>query len=144
MKKIDSDPWVNIRTHNGFPADQVISAIQKEIRRGETENAVLLAHEMVITSPELEEYLWHRLMVISVEDIGFGQRDAPILINSLYQMLRTFDEGAPDRELFAVHAVRYLSSCQKDRSSDEMTLWAKLASERGSGDPRLRPGYAHR
>ncbi len=141
MPKTDSDPWTEIKTHHGFPADQVISAIQKEIRRGNTENAVLLAHEMVMTSPELEEYLWHRLMVISVEDIGFGQPDAPILINSLYQMLRTFNEGAPDRELFAVHAVRYLSSCRKDRSSDEMTLWAKLASERGGALPVI-PDYA--
>ncbi len=141
MPKIDSDPWTEITTHHGFPADQVISAIQKEIRRGNTENAVLLAHEMIMTSPALEDYLWHRLMVISVEDVGFGEPTAPVLINSLHQMLRTFGQGAPDRELFAVHAVRYLSACRKDRSSDEMTLWAKLASERGEARPVI-PDYA--
>ncbi|MCK4514261.1 MAG: hypothetical protein KAU31_03335, partial [Spirochaetaceae bacterium] len=103
MPKIDSDPWVEITTHSGFPADQVISAIQKEIRRGNTENAVLLAHEMVLTGPALEDYLWKRLMVISVEDVGFGEPTAPVLINSLHQMLSTFDRSAPDRELFAVH-----------------------------------------
>ena len=141
MPKIDSDPWVEIKTHSGFPADQVISAVQKEIRRGNTENAVLLAHEMVMTGPALEDYLWQRLMVISVEDIGFGDTDAPILINSLYQMLSTFHRSARDRELFAVHAVRYLCGCRKDRSSDETTLWMKLASERGEALPVI-PDYA--
>ena len=141
MPKTDSDPWVEVKTCHGFPADQVISAVQKEIRRGNTENAVLLAHEMVLTSPALEDYLWQRLMVISVEDVGFGEPTAPILINSLRQMLSTFDRSAPDRELFAVHAVRYLSGCRKDRSSDEMTLWAKLASERGEALPVI-PDYA--
>ena len=141
MPKIDSDPWTEITTHHGFPADQVISAIQKEIRRGNTENAVLLAHEMVITSPALEDYLWQRLMVISVEDVGFGEPTAPVLINSLHQMLSAFSRSAPDRELFAVHAVRYLSGCRKDRSSDEMTLWAKMATERGEVRPVI-PDYA--
>lgn len=141
MPKIDSDPWTEITTHHGFPADQVISAIQKEIRRGNTENAVLLAHEMVITSPALEDYLWQRLMVISVEDVGLGEPTAPVLINSLHQMLSAFSRSAPDRELFAVHAVRYLSGCRKDRSSDEMTLWAKMATERGEVRPVI-PDYA--
>lgn len=104
MPEIDSDPWTEVRTHHDFAADQVISALQKEIRRGNTENAVLLAHEMVVTSTALEDYLWKRLMVISVEDIGFGAQGAPILINSLHQMLSTFDRGAsvnpelPDRD----------------------------------------------
>ena len=33
------DPGVDVKTANGFPADHVISALQKEIRRGNTENA---------------------------------------------------------------------------------------------------------
>ena len=57
------DPWVDVTTYHGLPADQVISALQKEIRRGNTENAVLLGYEMVITSPPMEDYLWQRLMV---------------------------------------------------------------------------------
>ena len=45
--------WVDVKTHHGLPADQVISALQKEIRRGHTENAVLLAYEMMINSPAM-------------------------------------------------------------------------------------------
>ncbi len=66
------DPWQRTTTENGFPADEVISALQKSIRRGLTENAVLLGWEMFITSPELEAKLWSRLQVIAVEDVGFG------------------------------------------------------------------------
>jgi replication-associated recombination protein RarA len=130
MSATKRDPWVDVTTYHGYPADQVISALQKEIRRGNNENAVLLAYEMLITSPALEDYLWQRLMVISVEDIGFGEPNAPVLINALYQMLGTFDRSLGERKLFAVHAVRYLCACQKDRSSDEMIVWVKLAVER--------------
>jgi len=129
------DPWVNVKTYHDLPADHVISALQKEIRRGHTENAAILAYEMVLTSPALEEYLWYRLMVISVEDVGFGAPDAPLLINALYQMLATFDRGAEERKLFAVHAVRNLCISQKDRSSDEMTTWIGQAL----ADERVRP-----
>ena len=135
------DPWVDVKTYHGLPADQVISALQKEIRRGNTENAVLLGYEMVITSPALEDYLWRRLIVISVEDIGFGEPSAPIMVNSLNQMVRTLDRSAGERKLFAVHAIRYLCSCQKDRSSDEMVNWVMYAVARGEAKPRI-PDYA--
>src|SRR5262245_60736525 len=98
------DPWTDVKTVHAFPADHVISALQKEIRRGNAENAALLAYEMLSTSPALEDYLWRRLQVISVEDIGFGEVNAPVFINSLYQMVQTFDRGMGERQLFAVHA----------------------------------------
>ena len=76
MPSTTRDPWVDVHTLHGFAADQVISALQKEIRRGHTENAVLLAYDMARTSPALEDYLWQRLLVIAVEDIGFGEPQA--------------------------------------------------------------------
>lgn len=130
MPTLPRDPWQEVKTYHGLPADQVISALQKEIRRGHTENAVLLAYEMVITSPALEDYLWQRLMIISVEDIGFGDPQAPLLLNALCQMLRSFDRSVAERKLFAVHAVRYLCGCPKDRSSDEMLNWVMRSQAR--------------
>jgi len=135
------DPWVDVKTYNGLPADQVISALQKEIRRANTENAVLLAYEMLITSPALEDYLWQRLMVISVEDVGFGAPNAPIMLNALYQITSTFDQSSGERGLFAIHAVRYLCGCQKDRSSDEMINWAIQSVARGEAIASI-PDYA--
>jgi replication-associated recombination protein RarA len=127
-----SDPWTRVRTAHGLAADEVISALQKEIRRGNVENAALLAYEMAHTSPELELYLWDRLSVISVEDVGFGDVLAPILIRSLEQLSRRFERHRGDRYLFVIHAVRYLASRLKDRSTDEMYNWmAHVVEEQG-------------
>ena len=141
MSHLDRDPWVNVKTFNGFQADHVISALQKEIRRGNEENAALLAYEMIITSPALEDYLWHRLQVISVEDIGFGEPLAPVLVRSLFEMNEACDRAVGERKLYAVHAVRYLCACRKDRSSDEMINWINHASESGKLLPVI-PDYA--
>lgn len=130
------DPWTRVRTRHDYPADEVISALQKEIRRGHTENAALLAYEMLITSPELEAYLWHRLQVISVEDIGFGSLQAPVLIETLYQMHQRIPRPRGDRYLFAIHAVRVLCASHKERGSDDLLNWLRYAvNEQG-----LRPG----
>jgi replication-associated recombination protein RarA len=141
MSHLDRDPWVNVKTFNGFQADHVISALQKEIRRGHEENAALLAYEMIITSPALEDYLWHRLQVISVEDIGFGEPLAPVLVRSLFEMNEACDRAVGERRLYAIHAVRYLCACRKDRSSDEMINWINHASESGKLLPVI-PDYA--
>lgn len=134
MSTLLRDPWVSVRTYHDLSADQVISALQKEIRRGNTENASLLAYEMLITSPALEDYLWKRLLVIAVEDIGYGDVMAPVLLNALHQAVLGFERSMGERKLFAVHAVRYLCGCRKDRSSDEMINWMMRAVEGG-----LRP-----
>ncbi len=96
---------------------------------------------MLQIGQELEAYLWYRLMVIAVEDIGFGAPDAPVLIHALHQMLGSFQSAAGENILFAVHAVRYLCGCLKDRSSDEMTMWVKRAVAQGTAQPVI-PDYA--
>jgi replication-associated recombination protein RarA len=141
MSHLDRDPWVNVKTFNGFQADHVISALQKEIRRGNQENAALLAYEMIITSPALEDYLWHRLQVIAVEDIGFGEPLAPVVVRSLFEMNEDCDRAVGERKLYAIHAVRYLCLCKKDRSSDEMINWINHASQSGKLLPVI-PDYA--
>lgn len=141
MSHLDRDPWVDVKTYHGYPADHIISALQKEIRRGNTENAALLAYEMVITSPAMEDYLWYRLKVISVEDVGFGEPMAPVLIQSLFEMTSACDRAVGERRLYAIHAVHYLCKCEKDRSSDEMINWIIQSSNSGTALPVI-PDYA--
>jgi replication-associated recombination protein RarA len=141
MTSNDRDPWASVRTRHDFAADEVISALQKEIRRGNTENAALLAYEMITTSGELESRLWHRLMVISVEDVGMGDVQLPVLIHTLYQMCQSIGARGGEAWLFALHAVRVLCSAQKDRSSDEMALWIKREVEGSRLLPTI-PDYA--
>lgn len=112
------DPWSKITTRNGYAGDEVISALQKSIRRGLEEQACMFAYELYISSPQLEEKLWRRLMTISVEDIGMGDPNAAILVNNLYQMSRQFEYADGDRPIYFIHAIRYMCQCEKDRSSD--------------------------
>ena len=117
-KKFIQDPWANIRTRNSLRGDEVISSLQKSIRRGLVEEACKFAYEMYITSPQMEDKLWRRLITITVEDIGMGDTNAPILINNLNTMRKEFDYADGDRPIFFIHAIRYLCACEKDRSSD--------------------------
>lgn len=114
------DPWQKVTTRNGIQGDLVISGLQKSIRRGLTEEAVTFAYEMYITSEQFEDKLWRRLQAISVEDVGFGDLSAPVLINALNQMRQNFPYADGDRTIFFVHAIRYLAAAQKDRTSDNL------------------------
>jgi replication-associated recombination protein RarA len=119
-----ADPWTRIVSKRGYPADELISTLQKAIRRGELRLAILVARELYESSAELEAVMWSRLCVISCEDVGDGSYQEPVVVNSLFEMHERLDRSAGDRWLFAVHAVRYLAERLKDRTSDE---WANLA-----------------
>ncbi len=134
-------PWASITTRHGLPADEVISALQKEIRRNRSENAALLAYEMLTSSAELEAMLWQRLLVISVEDIGWGELNAPVIVHAIYEMHRNPGLSEGDRFLFAIHAVRFLCACKKDRSSSEVLSWLKIKVEEKGAQPEI-PDYA--
>ena len=118
MAKRMYDPWQKITTRNGYEADEVISALQKCIRRAKEEEACMFAYELYISSPELEEKMWRRLLTISVEDIGMGNPMAAVIVNNLFQMRKNFDYADGDRPMYFIHAIRYLAQCEKDRSSD--------------------------
>lgn len=113
-----SDPWARTKTRNGLAGDEVISALQKSIRKGLERPAVEFAYEMYISSPQFEEKLWRRLQAISVEDIGMGNPMAVVIINNLNQVRQTFEYSEADRAMMFVHAIRYLCESEKDRSSD--------------------------
>jgi replication-associated recombination protein RarA len=137
----NDDPWTRVRTAHDLPADEVISSLQKEIRRGNLENAALLAYEMLITSAEMEEYLWGRLQVISVEDVGYGNLQAPVLIETLYQMHKRLERPRGDRYLYALHAVRVLAQSQKERGSDDLLNWVRWVMTNDGVLPTI-PDYA--
>ena len=114
------DPWSNTKTKNGLDADLEISALQKCIRRGEEELALRMAYELYITSTFHEEKMWNRLLVISVEDIGFGNTEAPVFVKTMNDLRKEFAYGDGDRPIFFMHAIRYLCKCKKERSTDHI------------------------
>lgn len=113
------DPYTRLTSPRGIPVDQLVSVLQKEIRRGNVDNAVLAAYEMLTTSPEVAEHMWHRLKIIAVEDVGMGEPLAPVLLNSLHENYRAAAAG--EQAMMAVHAVRFLAAATKDRTSAEHT-----------------------
>jgi replication-associated recombination protein RarA len=135
------DPWQRTTTEHGLAADEVISALQKCIRRGMTDNALLLGWEMYVTSPEMEAMLWSRLCVISVEDVGLGNAQAPVLVETLFQMHQRYPRPEHDRFMFAAHAIRVMAGGQKDRTTDEMASWAKQSIRLGEQLPEI-PDFA--
>lgn len=131
------DPWQRTTTEHGFAADEVISALQKCLRRGMLDNVLLLGWEMYVTSPELEEKLWSRLCVIAVEDIGLGNPQAPVLVETLYQQHKRYERPAGDRFLFAAHAIRVLATSSKERTTDDMVNWAMRGTDLGELVPEI-------
>ncbi|MFL5759397.1 MAG: AAA family ATPase [Thermomicrobiales bacterium] len=137
LPDLQNDPWTRARTSNGFAADELISVLQKSIRRGMVENAGLVAYEFFATGPEFEDYVWRRLEIISVEDVGFGRIEAPILIHTLDDFRRRAAQGSPDRLIYLIHAVRVLALSPKDRGADEMQNWLRRAVDSGAARPEV-------
>ena len=114
------DPYAHLVSPHGIPVDELVSVLQKGIRRGEVENAVLAAYEMVTTSPEVAQHLWRRLRLIAVEGVGTGLPMAPVLLDVLH---RQFDAAPGGDWMMACHAVRLLATAPKNRTSSEHADW---------------------
>jgi replication-associated recombination protein RarA len=124
------DTWSRARTVHDLAVDEIRSVLQKSIRRGDVEEAVLAAHELYETGPEVEELLWRRLEIIATEDVGLGLPEAPMLIEALNAQ-RGRIPHTPDRWIFAVHAVRVLAGAAKDRTTTDLAGWARQVVESG-------------
>ena len=137
LPNFQDDPWAGVQTVHGFAADELVSALQKSIRRGLVENAVLVAYEMFASGPEFEDHVWRRLEIISVEDVGLGQANAPLIVRALDEFRRAAPRESPDRLIYLVHAVRLLALSPKDRTSDEMATWVRRAVDEGLARPEV-------
>ena len=82
--------WAASETINGFAADEIISCLQKSIRRAMVEEACQYAYELYVSGPVFLEKMWRRLLTISVEDIGFGNLNAAVLVNTMNEMRKNF------------------------------------------------------
>lgn len=125
----------DITTPSGIAGDVVISALQKFIRRGETELAVRAAYELYFTGEELTEYLWKRLAVISAEDIGLGNPMAPVVVDTLRRNSLELSRDSSDYQMMFVHAVRFLCACEKERGSSVLSSLTKRRIRHGDRLP---------
>ena len=105
----DYSLWAEAKTKHGLMADEVISGLQKSIRRSMTELACRYAYELYTTSPVLLEKLWSRLLTISVEDVGFGNLDAArhmYVLNKMPMMIQISQCISSMRFVFYVPAKK--------------------------------------
>jgi replication-associated recombination protein RarA len=137
LPDLQKDSWTRRRTVNGYAADELFSVLQKSIRRGMVENAGIVAYEMFASGTDFEDQAWRRLEIISVEDVGLGRLDAPLLIQALNEFRMRAAEGSPDRLIYLIHAVRVLALSPKDRSADEMQNWLRRAVDSGAVRPEI-------
>ena len=108
--------WAASETINGFAADEIISCLQKSIRRAMVEEACQYAYELYVSGPVFLEKMWRRLLTISVEDIGFGNLNAAVLVNTMNEMRKNFPYDDGDQPMYFIHAIRILCESEKDRS----------------------------
>lgn len=69
-------------TKMGYPFDQVTSALQKSIRKGDAEQAVYFGLELYDVA---SYYCWKRLEVIASEDIGLADVETVRTVSILHQ-----------------------------------------------------------
>jgi replication-associated recombination protein RarA len=124
------DPWWGAQTVNGMPVDEVRSSLQKYIRRGMLEEAVLAGYEMHCSGMDVEELLWRRLEIMAAEEVGDAMPAAPGIVEALYQQRKRCDL-ASDRWIFAVRAIRLLVIAKKDRTDAELATWTREVVARG-------------
>ncbi len=107
-------------TTNRLGPFEVISAIQKYIRRGMEAEAFELACEMIETSKPFTSWLLNRLQVISHEDIGLANPDLIILVATCCQQadrLYKPDKTGPVKMIVGT-MIRAMCRSPKSREGD--------------------------
>jgi len=118
---------MKLQTGQGYPFDEVASALQKSIRRGLEVDAMYWAAEMETRYPD---YLWKRLQVISVEDIGIANMQVVLYVaemRRLYQELKKEYDKAPTRRsrsfrMVLGNAILAMCRSEKSRIGDEFPI----------------------
>jgi replication-associated recombination protein RarA len=109
-------PWPTVGNYDFY---EVLSALQKTIRRGDLDGALFWATELYLS--EYGSHAWKRFLVIASEDIGIADPVVFVQIRSLYD---TWNERKKegDGRLYFVDAVFRLVNAAKSRIIDHATI----------------------
>ena len=118
----------DIKTKNGYDGSEVVSSLQKCVRRGEESEALFWAVELYESG--YAEWCWKRLRIMSSEDVGLAE---PYISSQIWALYSMFKEAAKNKEdkaepqrLFLTHAVFLLCRSKKSRLIDWALIWAWL------------------
>lgn len=119
---------------------EVLSALQKSIRRGKEYDAVFWAVQLESFNSDI---LWSRLRTIASEDIGYANPIMPILIDTLEKQYLKSREKLGDNSfrLFFINAVICLCYSKKSRITDDLlnVIYSEIQHE---NKQLLIPDYA--
>lgn len=134
---LGAGPW-NMVSRDGYRCDEVVSALQKSIRRGDSDGALTWAHQLLVSG--YGAWLWRRIFVIVSEDVGLAEPTAPAVIGGLWTasqvLLANQRKPAPGERLNypwlqALHAVWFLSRCKKNREIADLCSVLEFRVQRG-------------
>ena len=121
-----------LKTKSGIDLDIAVSGLQKEIRRGNVENAVFLVQDLVLAG--FIRYAYRRLAIIAAEDCSTDPM-ATVVVHACYENDRIssqdFKTGTDNEGVCITQAVVYLANCKKSRLCDD--LWCYLLEMRKRG-----------
>lgn len=108
-----------------YPLDQVISALQKEIRRGNEENAMFWAMELCDNG--FSAYLRRRLCTIVNEDCSDG---AVIFVNAALSLWEISNKKKSDvNDMALARIILKMCRCVKTREADDFFCTVNLKKE---------------
>lgn len=123
--------WYAQTTVRGYSAPEVISALQKAIRRSNQEQAVYWAVELDRSG--FAAHAWNRLKVIVSEDVGLAEPHMAATIAALFNTwkeTKARSSGHCPERLMLVHATLLLARAQKSRMVDHATCGHYGTNER--------------
>jgi replication-associated recombination protein RarA len=123
--------WGAQATSRGYRLDEVVSALQKAVRRGQEDAAVWWTAELDRSG--FGAYAWARLELICSEDVGPAWPEAPAVIAALHAVWerakKRRNASRPER-LALVHAAMLLARAPKSRRVDHALHWAYATEQR--------------
>lgn len=122
-KKMGKDEY-RFETKHGYPLDEVASALQKSIRRGQEREACFWAY--ILIDDGKWRYMWRRLAVMASEDIGNADPMAAVMVHSLAELSKlstnNWASGKRPEGVHEMQAVQYLARAKKNRSADDAVV----------------------
>lgn len=126
-------PHYDLKTKGGYQLDEVVSALQKCIRRGLEQEAMFWALEMAEAG--YGQYLWRRLMIIAAEDIGLADIQALPITTAGWiatkETTKSFTQAPGMKTEFLGLVILYLCRCLKNREGDDFACYVIERRKKG-------------
>jgi hypothetical protein len=104
----------------GYYKDEVISALQKAIRRSDERRAVYWATVLELEGEKIANQMWHRMLIMANEDIGSADSSVIVKVKTLYDCWK---EGLADERLCVIHAALILARAPKSRTCCNLAVY---------------------